>query len=158
MRRLVIAFVSSLAIAACGKDPAGTHTVPLGPGPQTVTPSEMQLMQLKANWTAERNRRDYSFVTSYYCFCSGNTEVPVRVTVHDAEIVSVREVTSGRSRLATEYYTIEALLDRAIEARARDVPVRVPEVAALGYPSWLTIGTPENDGGVTYHIEDVRLK
>lgn len=161
MPRLVVLGAALLALAACGRDrdPLGPVTpLTLLPGDSTeVTPSQVELVLAKARWGLERNGRDYSFVTSFYCFCDPSVQVPVRVTVHGTEIVSVREVTSGRGRQAAEYYTIEALFDRAIEARGDGVPVRVT-YAAGGYPAWLTIGTPENDAGVTYSVGEVRLQ
>jgi Family of unknown function (DUF6174) len=160
MRRIAL-LLTVLLVTACGddRDPLGP-TTPLTylPGDSTeVVPSESQLLVAKARWAGERNARDYSFVTWYLCFCDASVAVPVRVSVHGTQVVSVREVTSGRSRQATEYDTIEGLFDRAIEARGRDVPVRVT-YGAGGYPAWLTIGTPENDAGVTYHVEGVRLE
>jgi hypothetical protein len=160
MRRLAVLLAVTLALAttACGNhEPTGTTLLGLGSGSVQVNPSESQLLLARARWTAERNGRDYTFVTAFACFCGANVGVAVRVTVHGTEVVSVREVTSGRSRLATEYYSIEALFDRAIAARASDVPVRVT-YASGGYPAQMTIGTPENDAGVTYHVEDVRLQ
>lgn len=160
MRRsaVLLAVTLVVAITACAKhEPTGTTVFGLMPDSTEVRPDETQLLQAKARWAGARNGRDYTFVTSYSCFCPANAGIPVRVTVHGAQVVSVREVTSGRSRAVTEYYTIEALFDRAIEARASDVPVRVT-YAVGAYPGRLTIGTPENDGGTTYHLADVRLQ
>jgi hypothetical protein len=161
MRRLVVLAAALLASVSCddAREPLGP-TTPLTylPGDSTeVDPSEAQLLLAKGRWAGARNARDYSFVTWYLCFCTSDVTVPVRVSVHGAEVTAVREVTSGRSRQTTEYYTIESLFDRAIEARGRDVPVRVTYTSG-GYPAWLTIGTPENDAGVTYHVEGVRLQ
>ena len=161
MRRLVVLAAALLASAACNDDrePLGP-TAPLTylPGDSTeVNPSEAQLLLAKARWAGARNARDYTFVTAYYCFCDASVQVAVRVSVHGAEVTSVREVTSGRSRQPAEYYTIEGLFDRAIEARGRDVPVRVAYTTE-GYPASLTIGTPENDAGVSYQVREVQLQ
>jgi hypothetical protein len=160
MRRLAVLLAATLALvtAACGKhEPTGTAVLGLVSDSVEVNPSESQLLLAKARWTSERNARDYTFVTAFACFCAANVGTAVRVTVHGTQVVSVHEVTSGRSRLATEYYSIEALFDRAVDARARDESVRV-KYAAGGYPAQLTIGTPENDGGVTYGVSEVRLQ
>ena len=161
MPRLVVLGAALLAIAACGgrREPLGP-TTPLTylPGDSTeVTPSENELLLAKARWASERNGRGYAFVTRQHCFCDPGVLVPVRVTVRGTQVVSAREVTSGRSRQAAEYYTIEALFDRAIEARARDVPVRVA-YEGRSYPAWLTIGTLANDAGVAYRVQDVAIE
>lgn len=161
MRRLAVLVAAILAVAACGSDePTGTAARGLLPASDTIeggaTTSELRLM--KARWAAVRDGRDYSFVTSYYCFCYGEVETPVRVTVRGASVASVREVVSGRSRPTDHYYTIEELFDRAIARRAIDRHVRVSYSARWGHPIWLTIGTPENDAGVTYQVGDVALE
>ena len=158
MRHLALLFAALVGIAACGEhEPTGTALPGLLSDSTEVTPDAAQLLQAKARWAAERNARDYAFVTRYFCHCSSDGEVQVRVSVEDAEVVAVREVTSGRSRAVMDYYTIESLFDQAIEARGSGVRVRVT-YASGGYPAWLTIGEPERDAGVTYHIEEVRLR
>ena len=157
-----IAAIAALTLAACGKDvPTATTLFGLGPAAgDTVhgTGGGWELLTMREKWSDARAGRDYSFVTSFACFCPQEVTTPVRVTVHGAQVTSVRELVTGKERPAAGYYTIEGLFDRAMAERARDGVVRVTYSRAWGYPVALTVGTPENDAGVSYGVSDVRLQ
>ena len=163
MRRtaLVVVAFAALTLAACGKhEPTATTLLGLVPAAgDTVhgSGSEFELVAMRNRWADVRGGRDYSFATSFACFCAGETMTPVRVSVHGTQVVSVREVATGRERSVVGYYTIEELFDRAIAERARDGVVRVTYAKTWGYPVSLTIGTPENDAGVSYGVGEVRF-
>ena len=161
MRRLAVLIAAVLVAAACGKEePTGAALRGMLPVTDSIQGAATadELQQMKARWAEVRGGRDYSFVTYYYCFCYGEVDTPVRVTVRGASVASVREVVTARSRPVDDYYTIETLFDRAIARRAIDRHVAVSYSARWGHPLWLTIGTPANDAGVTYRVQDVVLE
>ena len=162
MRRFLVPLAAiALLLTACGGDePTGSMVFGILPTNADTIPgngSEAELRLMKARWTEARRGRNYSFVTGIGCFCPAYYGASVRVVVIGAQVATVREVDSGGLRPARDYYTIEELFDRAIAFRAGGGPVRVTYDGRAGFPRLLTIGTPENDGGVIYGVRDVEF-
>ena len=162
MRRFVVLAAATISLlGACGReDPTGATVFGILPATADTIAGSGSLAELrlmKARWTEARRGRNYSFVTGIGCFCPAYYGASVRVVVFGDRVATVREIDSGGVRPARDYYTIEELFDRAIAFRADGGPVRATYDGRAGFPLWLTIGTPENDGGVVYAVRDVEF-
>jgi hypothetical protein len=161
MRRLATLLVLVLALAACRDErstgPGVLGLLPVRADTATGTGSEAELRQVKRRWVETRGGRDYRFTTAYYCFCFIASQRPAQVFVQGARVVQVRDAATGMTRREADYYTIESLLDRAIEVREQGGRVRVRWQLDAGYPAWIEIGTPENDAGASYDLSNVEL-
>jgi hypothetical protein len=101
----------------------------------------------------------YAFTAERSCFCSDEGRGPVRVTVLNGSVTSVVMIATGVTVEADGWFTIEGLFD-LIREQLETLPSRLDAEydAALGYPTKVTYGTPENDGGgIIFVRELVRL-
>jgi hypothetical protein len=55
-----------------------------------------------------------------------------------------------------EKQSVEALFEYALRQAERGERIRVSYDVRLGYPAILTVGTPENDAGVTYVLTNLQ--
>jgi hypothetical protein len=109
--------------------------------------------QLLAQWRA-LNYSSYRFDFERHCFCLREATQPVTVQVRDGRVVSVTSRETGRPVElggGIEWYTIEELFAEIEQAKRDEVPVIV-EYHALGYPTYIEIGTLANDAGVVYRV------
>jgi hypothetical protein len=160
---LLAATVALGSLTACTEsDPVGAPRPGIwtAAGEDTVrgNGSVIELRAMKQRWADTRDGRSYQFVASVSCFCPPRNTRPVIVSVRGSQVTSVLDAETREPRPVEGYWTIEALFDRAIAARAGGGRVRVTCSRSGGYPVWAEIGTPENDAGAFYGVSSVMLE
>jgi hypothetical protein len=98
----------------------------------------------------------YVFTAERSCFCTEEGRGPVRVTVQNGAVTSVVMIATGAAVQQDVWFTIDGLFD-LIREQLQVLPDRVDAEyhSTLGYPTKLTYGTPENDGGGIIFVRDV---
>jgi hypothetical protein len=104
----------------------------------------------------EGGNSSYAFTAERSCFCTEEGRGPVRITVVNGTITSVLMTASGASVNPESWFTIDGLFD-LIREQMETLPSRleVEYHGTLGYPTKVTYGTPENDGGGIIFVRDV---
>lgn len=132
-QRTVVAIVAiSLSLSAClDKGTAGTIGI--------TTQREL--------WRSN-STKNYSYVSSHACECAPNFGVALRVTVRNNVVTAIVVESSGVAVPLNYRPTIEGLFDFIdTEYASRSALLNVTYHPALGYPSRVKYGTPENDAG-----------
>lgn len=132
--RRTLAAVLALALAGCIFDPT-----------EPYRSEREKLAQAEERWR-DRGFTSYRFVSGIYCFCGavGDAEV----TVLHGNVVSVVWLEDGSSlptRTRQSVDSLFAFVRRELDRMPERLTVRYDP--ALGYPSRIDWGTPENDGG-----------
>ena len=98
----------------------------------------------------------YVFTAERSCFCTETGRGPVRVTVQNNAVTSVVMISTGAAVETEIWFTIDGLFD-LIREQLQVLPSRLDAKfdPTLGYPTEVTYGTPENDGGGTIFVRDV---
>ena len=127
-----------LVLAACGDD--------------LISPEAR-----RARWEA-RGTANYTYVSSYSCECVPEFASALQVTVANDVVASVRSVATGQPVPLTHRTTIDGLFDLIdTEQRTRPANLEVSYDAALGYPTRIKYGTPENDGGAVITVTSLTI-
>lgn len=102
---------------------------------------------------------DYRYDFQRVCFCTREAVQPVTIEVRGGQVVRVVTRPGGEDVTNTRYATwptIEDLLDEIDEARRRgEKHLVVRYDTQLGYPTFIEIGTLENDAGVRYTADNL---
>jgi hypothetical protein len=98
----------------------------------------------------------YVFTAERSCFCTEEGRGPVRVTVRNGAVTSVVMISTGAAVETDVWFTIEGVFD-LIREQLRTLPSRLDAEyhQTLGYPTKVTYGTPENDGGGIIFVRDL---
>ena len=137
-RRTVVRSILFVGLTACGDN---------------VTSPE----QRRARWEA-RGTPNYTYVSSYSCECLPEFASALEVTVGNDVVTSVRRLATGEPVPLTYRPTIDGLFALiATEQRTRPANLEVSYDAALGYPTRIKYGTPENDGGAIITVTSLTI-
>ena len=98
----------------------------------------------------------YTFTAERSCFCTEEGRGPVRITVRNSVVTSVVMISTGAAVDPSVWFTIDGLFD-LIREQLDVLPSRLDAEydATLGYPTKVTYGTPENDGGGIIFVRDL---
>jgi len=111
----------------------------------------------RARWEA-RSTENYTYVSSYSCECVTDFAAPLQVTVTNDVVTAVKNLATGQPVPLTYRPTIDGLFDLiATEQRSRPANLEVSYDAALGYPTRIKYGTPENDGGAVITVSSLTI-
>jgi hypothetical protein len=128
---------------ACATDPTG------------AVPTALSLSAAERRWH-DAAMANYSYVGVIGCFCLDEYVGPLRATVRQGRVTEVVDVQTGAARPLTFRKPIDSLFAMVrTEISVRPERLRITFDKRLGYPSSLTYGTPENDGGGTITVSEV---
>jgi hypothetical protein len=104
------------------------------------------------------SRKNYRVEEQVLCFCGFVEPNPAVVEVRAGQITRAWNRSTGYefSPQNNEKRSVEGLFEYAITQAERGDRKRVSYDTRLGYPAILTIGTPENDAGVTYVLVNLQ--
>lgn len=116
----------------------------------------VDLQEAQSRWQ-RANVRSYSFNSSIICFCMREYTRTAAVTVVNGVVTAVVDAATGESRPLNWRQSVDSLFAMvAVEVQQRPERLQVTYDPVLGYPTRLTYGTPENDGGGYITASDVR--
>ena len=98
----------------------------------------------------------YTFTAERSCFCTEEGRGPVRISVSNGTVASVVMISTGAQVDPAIWFTVDGLFD-LIREQLTTLPRRldVQYHAIIGYPTRVSYGTPENDGGGTILVRDL---
>jgi hypothetical protein len=163
-RALLISLVSTFAIAGC--DSTSPSPSPFEPKdgdmafPKNTVQGtgSIQELQRRQNAWLTNGSRNYRVEEQVFCFCGFNEPNPAVVEIRAGLITRAWNRRTGDefSPQTREKRSVEELFEYALNRAAAGEQIRVSYDASFGYPAILTVGTPENDGGVTYVLANLR--
>lgn len=116
----------------------------------------VDLQQARSRWQ-RANLRSYSFNSGVICFCPREYTRTATVTVVNGVVSAVVDAATGESRPLDWRRSVDSLFAMvAVEVQQRPERLQVTYDPVLGYPTSLTYGTPENDGGGYITTSDLR--
>lgn len=160
-RSLLIALVSTIAIAGCDStlSPFEPRDGDL-PLPKNTVEGNGSITELRSRQSAWLNggSQNYRVEEQVYCFCGFVEPNPAVVEVRAGQITRAWNRRTGDefSPETNEKQSVEALFEYALRQAERGERIRVSYDVRLGYPAILTVGTPENDAGVTYVLANLQ--
>ena len=159
-RTLLVSLVSAIALAGC--DSAASPFEPIDgdiPLPKNTVEGDGSITELRNQqkvWL--KAAINYRVDQQVNCFCASRDPNPAVLEVQSGAITRAwdRRTGSEFTPTGTEKKTIEQLFEYAIAQAEKGERIRVSYDARLHYPAILTIGTPENDAGVTYVLANLQ--
>jgi len=154
-RALLISLVSVIAIVGC--DSTLSPFEPKDgdiPFPKNTVEGNGSIAELHIRQSAwlTGGSRNYRVEEQVLCFCGFVEPNPAVLEVRAGQITRAWNRRTGDefNPGTAEKQSVERLFEYALEQASKGRQIRVSYDARLGYPAILTIGTPENDDGVTY--------
>jgi hypothetical protein len=160
-RSLLIALVSTIAIAGC--DSALSPVEPKDgdlPFPKNTVEGNGSVAELRSRQSAwlDNESRNYRVEEQVFCFCGFVEPNPAVVEVRGGQITRAWNRRTGDefTPVTSEKHSVEGLFEYALKQAEKGEQIRVSYDLRLGYPAILTVGTPENDAGVTYVLANLQ--
>lgn len=154
--------MSTIAIAGC--DSTSYPFEPKDgdlPFPKNTVEGNGSIAELRSRQSAwlSHGSRKYRVEEQVFCFCGFVEPNPAVVEARAGLITRAwnRKTGDEFSPETNEKQSVEKLFEYALTEAGRGRQIRVSYDVDLGYPAILTVGTPENDDGVTYvlaHLQE----
>ena len=157
---LFVSLLSAIALAGCESKVSPFEPtdgdLPLPKNTFEGTGSITELRNHQSEWL--NAAINYRVEEQVNCFCGFRDPNPAVLEVRSGAITRAWDRKTGSEFTPTgnEKRTVEQLFEYAIAQAEKGEQIRVSYNARLHYPAILTIGTPENDAGVTYVLANLQ--